>query len=779
MRPRTIRGKLLVGLAVIQVVVTLLVLIVVPARFAADLEAGATDHAASVAAITASSVAGPLLARDSARMAGALEYARTDPGVQYVAIVDRNGRVVASAGTAPGAGQGGAAGSDEGGAARTVWVEHPIEAGVGEVGRVDLVVSLRELESVVARARIGITATQLALLVLILGAAWLVARVAVRPIESMSTTAEAIASGDTDRRMEPTGDADLDMLVTSFNRVVERLNGAREDLTESNRHLEDRVRERTEELRREVEERARAEAELAAAKRQYEALLDAVPDLAWLKDAAGRYLACNEAFVRFAGRDRAAIIGCRDDDLFPSDLAERLTGGDRRALVEGGTVRVEEKLVPPSGPARTHEIVRAPFRNSTGAWAGTAGISRDITDRLTLEDQVRSAQRLESVGRLAGGIAHDFNNFLTAIQGFGLMIQDRGQAVDVEIRESASEIIDAAGRAAALTRQLLAYSRQQVLDPEVMDVNALVLSTRKLLERLIGEHIEFDVHPGEGSMRIYADAGQIQQVLMNLVINARDAMQTGGRLLIETRQEVVDRERAETHPGFMPGRYVVIEVADTGHGMDRETLAQIFDPFFTTKEPGEGTGLGMSMVYGIVKQSGGFIWPYSEPGVGTTFRIYLPVSDREPARSPGRPTDRSRTVFGGRTVLVVEDERAVRILARKALERESFEVLEAGTGTEGLRLLAREDLTIDLLVTDMVMPGMGGKELATRALELRPGLAIVFMSGYSRDFLAQQNGMVREHTILEKPFTPTELVRCVADATTTAGQRSSRIDSPG
>ena len=384
---------------------------------------------------------------------------------------------------------------------------------------------------------------------------------------------------------------------------------------------------------------------------------------------------------------------------------------------------------------------------------------RDLTEQHQLQHQLYQAQRLESIGRLAGGVAHDFNNLITAIQGFATLLQDELGDDAIEGVEAVTEIIEASRRANGLTRQLLAYSRQQRLDPEPLDLNELVRSTQRMLNRLIGENIEVRLDLGPELRPIYADSGQIQQVLMNLVVNARDAMPRGGRLTIETRNTTVDEKHASSHPAFTPGEYVLVAVADTGVGMDGETLAQVFDPFFTTKPTGEGTGLGLSTVYGIVKQSGGFIWPYSEPGIGTTFRLYFPITDRRPVAEAEPKDEASEPLLGkGRTVLVVEDERPVRTLVRKSLESRGFRVVDAESGHDALEVGAGRLQEVDLIITDMVMPGMSGMQLAGHIEKIRPGIPILFMSGYSREFLVEQGELGRRHRILEKPFTPAELL---------------------
>jgi hypothetical protein len=430
--------------------------------------------------------------------------------------------------------------------------------------------------------------------------------------------------------------------------------------------------------------------------------------------------------------------------------------------------------------APPHLEIRATRMEYRGRQVGLC-IIRDLTEQLQLQTQLKQAQRLESIGRLAGGVAHDFNNLITAIQGFATILQDGIADEAVEHVEAVTEIIEASRRAHQLTRQLLAYSRQQRLDPEPLDLNELIRSTQRMLARLIGEDIDVGVELDPDLHAIHADAGQIQQVLMNLVVNARDAMPDGGRLTLETRNVDVEADHAANHPGgFEPGTYVRLAVADTGVGMETETLAQVFDPFFTTKPTGEGTGLGLSTVYGIVKQSGGFIWAYSEPGIGTTFRLYFPITDLRPTRAPEALSERGAPLQGeGRTVLVVEDERPVRSLVCKALESRGFRVLEAESGSAALDAVEGRLDSVDLVITDMVMPGISGIELAGRIRHARPGIPVLFMSGYSREFLVEKGDLAGHHRILEKPFTPGVLLdktRRIIDAEPEPGPELEPLD---
>ncbi len=384
-----------------------------------------------------------------------------------------------------------------------------------------------------------------------------------------------------------------------------------------------------------------------------------------------------------------------------------------------------------------------------------------MEERGRAEEGLRQSQRMEAVGRLAGGVAHDFNNLLTAILGYGSLLASRFPP-DAPGREEVDEILRASERAAALTRQLLAFSRRQVLEPVVLSVNELIANLEKMLGRLIGEDVNLvtRLHMGLGNVR--ADPGQLEQVIMNLVVNARDAMPNGGKLTIETANADLDESYAQGHVTVQPGHYVMVAVSDTGTGMDAETQARAFEPFFTTKEKGKGTGLGLSTVYGIVKQSGGNIWVYSEPGKGTTFKVYLPRVEETVAQGPTRSGD-SLPAAATETVLLVEDDPSIRTLAKRVLEERGYRVLEADSGKDALERVHREKGPIHLLLTDLVMPDMGGTELASRLQDKHPTIRVLFMSGYTDDGVVRNGLLESGRAFLQKPFTPTMLVRKIRD----------------
>jgi two-component system cell cycle sensor histidine kinase/response regulator CckA len=500
------------------------------------------------------------------------------------------------------------------------------------------------------------------------------------------------------------------------------------------------------------------------------AILNALPAHIARLGADGAILAVNQSWDRLRLSGPGRPCGAGDNYL---RLCEQASGhfGDKAAVVARGVRAVLAGLLPEftleyacatEARPRWFRLIVTPMRGD-GRPEGAVVMHINVSDHKRLEQQFTQAQKMEAVGRLAGGVAHDFNNLLTVINGYSEMVRDRLPPGD-PARELVAEIARAGERAAGLTRQLLAFSRQQLVVPQVLDLNALVADTEKMLRRLIGEDVELavDLEPDLG--HVEADPGQIEQVLMNLAVNARDAMPQGGRLTIQTRNIRIDA--AESRPGGRPGPYVLLAVSDTGCGMSEGTQARLFEPFFTTKGPGRGTGLGLATVYGIVQQSGGHIDVESARGQGTTFRIYLP---RVEALAPTRKSHQGvRLRPGGReTVLLVEDEAAVRALVRVVLREGGYTVLEARHGVEALRLAEQHTGPIHLLLSDVVMPELGGRELADRLAALRPGLKILYLSGYTDDAVLRHGVQEAEAALLQKPFTPDALalkVREVLDS---------------
>ncbi len=516
-----------------------------------------------------------------------------------------------------------------------------------------------------------------------------------------------------------------------------------------------------------ISERKASDARLRATTDKFQTLVDASPLPIMALTLEGTVTLWNKAAERVFGWRSDEVFGM-DNPIVPEEKRDELGALRERVLREGGFSGVEVRRRRKDGTLRDFMLSTAPLRDESGAIAGIMSIMADITDRKRMEEalrdseeQFRQAQKMEAVGRLAGGVAHDFNNLLTAIRGYADLLLMGGDEV-FPVRREVEEIQRAADRAADLTQQLLAFSRKQVLQPKVLDLNAVVSNMDKMLRRLIGEDVDLItvLRPGLGTVKV--DPGQIEQVIMNLAVNARDAMPEGGRITIETANVDLSAEYASFHAAVQPGPHVMMTVTDTGTGMDDATKQRLFEPFFTTKELGKGTGLGLSTVYGIVKQSSGSIWVYSEPGKGTCFKVYLP-RDEEPdalRRSARRPGCGPR---GKETLLLVEDEPVVRMLAAEIMRKSGYHVLEAGNGGEALRLIGGRKNFIDLMVTDVVMPGIGGRELVEQLPPFLAGMKILYMSGYPDDAVGRHGFLDPETPFLQKPFTADGLLRKIRE----------------
>ncbi len=514
-----------------------------------------------------------------------------------------------------------------------------------------------------------------------------------------------------------------------------------------------------------ITERKETEQALRETEERYRLLFESNPLPMWVYDRETlAFLAVNDAAISQYGYSLDEFLSMTIRDIrCPEDVSVLLDNiSDKGGFNAAGTWKHKRK----DGSLVDVEVISHPLM-FTGRNAKLV-LANDVTERRkaeealqATEEQLRQTQKLEGVGRLAGGIAHDFNNLLTVINGFSALAMRELKPED-PLFSNLEEIKKAGERATSLTRQLLAFSRKQVLQPKILNLDTVVTDMEKMLQRIIGENIDLRavLEPTLGNVN--ADPGQIEQIILNLVVNARDSMPNGGKLTIETDNVYLDEEYVKEHVGAQLGPHVVLAVTDTGHGMDQKTIARIFEPFFTTKEMGKGTGLGLSTVYGIVKQSGGNIWVYSEVGLGTTFKVYLPRVDDD-ADEYRRTIEDKKVASGNETILLVEDEDMLRRLARQTLKGQGYQILEAANGADAIALAGQHEGVIHLLLTDVIMPGMNGREVASRLLETRPETLVLFMSGYTDDAIVHQGVLDESANFIQKPFSPDGLGRRVRE----------------
>jgi two-component system, cell cycle sensor histidine kinase and response regulator CckA len=515
---------------------------------------------------------------------------------------------------------------------------------------------------------------------------------------------------------------------------------------------------------RDITERKRTMETIAYERQLLRTLLDLMPYGVYIKDLDSNFLMANETLAKRFGKNHPAeLLGTSDMDFFPPEVAA-VFRADEAKVFAGETINEKEEIVLfPNGQERTLLTTKVPFRNSQGLICGLVGIGRDVTEHKLLEEQFRQSQKMEAFGQLAGGVAHDFNNLLTVIEGHVALLQLKEDSSPAERASGLAEIAKAAERAANLTRQLLTFSRRQLFQPKPVDLDDIVANTTKMLQRLIGEHLGLETHSTPGGAPIIADRNMMEQILINLAVNSRDAMPKGGKLVIRTDTVTISEADIATHPKARPGTFIRLSVTDTGCGIAQTEMERIFEPFFTTKEVGKGTGLGLATVFGIVTQHHGWIDVKSKLNEGTIFHVYLPRmkgKESAPAGTPRPPEIRG----GHETILLVEDEAPVRSLVRTLLERKGYHIIEADSGLNALEIWQLKHNQIDLLFTDMVMPdGISGRDLATRLLIDKPELKVIYASGYTDDMLGESSPLRNNPNFLEKPFESQKLLKRVRD----------------
>ena len=519
-------------------------------------------------------------------------------------------------------------------------------------------------------------------------------------------------------------------------------------------------RKRTEEeLRRAHQElERRTDQQLREYQNRLALIVDSSEDAILGKDLDGFITHWNKGAERIYGYTSDEMVGKPISLLVPKDQPDEILGIMQKIRRGESVEHYESVRVTKDGRHLQMSISVSPIRDSAGKIVGASTIARNMTAQKRAEDQLRQAQKMEAIGRLAGGVAHDFNNILGIITACGELLRDR---VEPKAEPYIQNIKTAAERGASLTRQLLAFSRKQVVQPKVLDLNERLKETSKLLRPLMGDDVEIVINPQSSSALVEIDPGQLDQILLNLAVNARDAMPRGGKLILETAAMDFDEAFGAQHPPIAAGKYALLAVSDTGIGMDAATISRIFEPFFTTKELGKGTGLGLATVYGIVRQSGGYIWVYSEPGRGTTFKMYLPSAEDKIGAEADSEAEAVLPKRHGTAILLVEDDELMRSLTKQMLEEHGYTVLEARDGKTALDILASNHAPIDLMLTDVVMRGISGPELSVRLRNSHPDVKLVYMSGYTGELIAEHDVLQPGITLLEKPFTRAALLTTI------------------
>ena len=731
---RTIRGKLLALFALVIGAISLFVFAYFPSVIRSWAEDGLREKSVALGKLAAGSLESAVVFDDREAMQATLaRFSRAEDVVRAAVIVDGNVKALWIRSTDPASSTNLVVPADS----ELMISETRIRFQGNDLGVLRLSLSLHALRASVARARLSVALVSLLIFVLGGLAVVFISSLVTGPLRRILKTADLIASGEvTERAPIETAD-EVGRLAVSFNRMVDRLETAH--------------------------------GEVEASYDQLTQIMDHLPAEVALFDRDYRYQYVNPAGISDqAQRDwvmgKTTVEYCRRRGVDPSYGTETERHMDD-CVAARRTIRFDQTVILPDGQKRHFIRLLVPMASSGGEINQILGYGVDITERVLAKETLRAteerlvqAQRMESIGQLAGGVAHDFNNLLTAITGHSeLLLVDLPE--DSQLREDAIEIRDAADRAASLTKQLLAFSRKQVLQLQVLDVNDRIRAIETILRSLMGEHIELDMKLG-ATEPVEADPAQFEQAILNLAVNAHDAMPTGGRLTIATETVVVSDD-----PDLTSGRYTRLVVSDTGIGMDEETRERIFEPFFTTKDVDKGTGLGLSTVYGILKQSSGSVRCYSEVGVGTTFKLYLPSTKNRQSVQVDEEPERE-TMSGMETVLVTEDQENVRRLAVTVLSRLGYTVLTADGPVEALNIAGAYEGRIDLLLTDVVMPGMNGPEVAEQVTAVRPDIAVIYMSGYTDDILDRHGVKVTKTNYLEKPFTPlvlSEVVRRCLD----------------
>ncbi len=614
------------------------------------------------------------------------------------------------------------------------------------LGQITLWATTEFLDREIFRVGVYFAGTMVLLdLVLILSVYTVLSKGVISPLKELEAYALSASAGASDPPPEPprpfTGE--MEVLRRSMARMLEELRLRYEEVQNEVRRFKD------------SEERFRV-------------LVNTIPDYIWLKDPEGVFLSCNKMFSSLVSAGVEDIIGRTDYDFWSDNLAEFFRERDRKVLDAGQVLNNEERMPGADGEEIVLDTIKAPVFDAAGKLIGVLGIARDITakveaveEQTKLKEQLNQAQKIESIGRLAGGVAHDFNNMLGVIRGNAELAHTEA-GLSPKAKEYIHEITQAVDRSATLTRQLLAFARKDDVSPRVINLNQALDGMLKMLNRLIGKDIELEWTPGEAVWSVKMDPAQLDHILVNLCVNARDAIGSDGRISIATRNIRIDEGFCETHPNARPGEFVMLAVTDNGTGIPKDVLPNIFDPFFTTKAKGKGTGLGLSTVYGVVRQNHGFTTVYSEQGLGSVFHIYLPRDEgRQVPETEGASNE--ETQAGTETLLLVEDEAAILLMVKTTLEKQGYTVMATESPVEAVKLAGRFNDRIDLLLTDVIMPKINGKALAAIIRKDRPDIRVLFMSGYTADVLDRSEIDQMGGGFIQKPFSNRDLLKKVRE----------------
>jgi PAS domain S-box-containing protein len=762
--PRGIRQKLLASLSLLVLSIAIFVFVFFRVRLEQQAMGATVDNAVAARDMTAYSLSAGLFFADTSAVEEVLAGAARGRDVRYLAVRDRAGRLIATNGTASDVTDARVPESGYVTSDGDMYVTAtPILHSGTSIGTLTVGVSLDALHREVrAAARLGAI---LGGFVLLVGFAvvYLVSSRVTRPLRAVSETVRRIAAGNLTLRAEETADTEVKELVLAFNHLIDNVSAAQAELSFSNQQLEVRVDARTAELRHAVFEQKRAkvalmegEAQARATSETLQSLIDVAPQAIVAVDRNWSVTRWNKTAQRLLGWSESEVLGKTLPCLPEKDRMALISRTDHATAGSDGAGAF---LLRKSGDTVNVLLSVAAIHSEEEKDTGYICVATDLTDLKALEEQLRQSQKMDAIGRLAGGIAHDFNNILTVITSSATMLLETERSK--EDHDDIEAILTSAIRAAALTRQLLLFGSKQPVQLKSVDLTEVIATMDPMLRRLLRANVHLATAPGTKGCSAVADPTQLEQVIMNLVVNASDAMPDGGTLTLST--DVVDLKRGLAHQhGDVPaGRYVVLTVSDTGTGIEAANLGKIFEPFFTTKDVGKGTGLGLATCYAVVSGLGGHIRVQSELGKGTMFRIYLnyqpsPCLDAAAAPAP------QRTPSGSATILIVEDELAVRTVIRRTLGRLGYSILEATDGEGGLAVM-KTDAVIDLLITDVMMPGMNGHIFAEKALVERPGLPVIFVSGYSPSNISELSSPASPHAFLQKPFRVSQLAEMVSD----------------